>query len=104
MNWVSKCVNGMIMVAIVNSLAACKESTPPSTPSATGAKAGSGKTTVTTKSVPVQFGAAGDSLESLGVTLPSFEELRAKAGQSITADNADAEFDRLQLEAEAEGG
>lgn len=48
--------------------------------------------------------AVAGALQDLGVTLPSFEELRAKAGQTINAQNADAEFEQLQLEVESEGG
>ena len=93
----------IVALAVSLACAACKDTTPPSTPTASTSKTEGGKT-VPNLSVPVQAGAAGDTLESLGVTLPSFDELRAKATQSINTNNADAEFEQLQLEAEAEGG
>ena len=89
-------------------LASCEKGSPPaSTNQASGAKSGAGAGAGDAKVAAGQAAnevAVTESLESLGVTLPSFDELRAKASQAITPDNADAEFERLQLEAEAEGG
>jgi hypothetical protein len=97
-----------IAIAASLLLIACDKSSPSaSTSQPGGAKAGASAAAGDAKVAAGQ--AAGEvtvneSLESLGVTLPSFDELRAKASQTITPDNADAEFERLQLEAEAEGG
>jgi hypothetical protein len=75
-------------------LSGCKE-TPPQ-PTASSSKARNSATAATAP--------AAVNPDDLGVKLPSLDELRAKATQSINADNADAEFDKLLKEIDAEAG
>ena len=95
--------------AIIAPLSACEKRSPSNaaapaagaTKSGAAAASGDDKAPAETYTMAV---AVSDTVESLGVELPSFDDLRAKAGESITPENADAEFQKLQLEAEAEGG
>ena len=96
-----------VTVAIMSALilSGCEKTTP--APTNTGSTTESAKSSGNTKAARNQSAATAnvtESIESLGVDLPSFEELRIKASQAITPENADAEYDRLLLEVEAEGG
>jgi uncharacterized lipoprotein YajG len=113
--------NNSILASLVSvalstlALSGCDKSSPTATnsPPPTPAKtsdpvtAANNKVTGATKAASDALAAgqaaAASAAQDLGVTVPSFDELRAKASQAINAQNADAEFERLQSEVDGEG-